>query len=308
MSLFYLAKSLQKHQAANNHIDMILLSRHADIVTDQDKEVRPENAALIGLGKAISLENPNLKCRSLDIDDKTDTKNIITEINSPYSAYKVAYRDNERYAEVLDELDLNTLPEKKTEIKEGNVYLISGGTGGLGLAMAKYLSQQAKAKLALLSRNPRKLPILKEIEKTGSEVLILSADVADEKQLSRAIATIRKKYKKINGIIHAAGVAGDGFIIRKDETTFKNVLAPKITGTWLLNRLTEKDKLDFFINFSSAMTIVSGRNNSDYIAANAYLNAFSRYQKYHSRNIALSLAIMWPNWKNQGLAEGINID
>src|SRR3989339_881025 len=300
MSLFYLAKSLQKHQAANNHIDMILLSRHADIVTDQDKEVRPENAALIGLGKAISLENPNLKCRSLDIDDKTDTKNIITEINSPYSAYKVAYRDNERYAEVLDELDLNTLPEKKTEIKEGNVYLISGGTGGLGLAMAKYLSQQAKVKLALLSRNPRKLPILKEIEKTGSEVLILSADVADEKQLSRAIATIRKKYKKINGIIHAAGVAGDGFIIRKDETTFKNVLAPKITGTWMLNRLTEKDKLDFFISFSSTAAIFSTPGQGDYTAANAYLDAFAKNQRAGTK--CRTLSINWSAWQEIGMA------
>src|SRR3989339_259316 len=300
MSLFYLAKSLQKHQAANNHIDMILLSRHADIVTDQDKEVRPENAALIGLGKAISLENPNLKCRSLDIDDKTDTKNIITEINSPYSAYKVAYRDNERYAEVLDELDLNTLPEKKTEIKEGNVYLISGGTGGLGLAIAKYLSQQAKVKLALLSRNPRKLPILKEIEKTGSEVLILSADVADEKQLSRAIATIRKKYKKINGIIHAAGVAGDGFIIRKDETTFKNVLAPKITGTWMLNRLTEKDKLDFFISFSSTAAIFSTPGQGDYTAANAYLDAFAKNQRAGTK--CRTLSINWSAWQEIGMA------
>ncbi|MFH0891180.1 MAG: SDR family NAD(P)-dependent oxidoreductase, partial [Candidatus Falkowbacteria bacterium] len=333
MSLFRFARALQKNRADNTPVDITILSQGADIVIPEDKKIIPESAPIIGLGKAVSLENPHLRCRAIDIGEKTDIKHIVKEINSPYSSYKTAYRHNERYIEVLDELDLSIFPDNKTEIKKNNVYMITGGLGSLGLATARHLSRQARIKLALISRTPlppretwdaiigkthiitaekdkliQRLKTIREIEKTGSEVFICNADVSREKQIKKAITAIRKKYGKINGIVHAAGIAGDGFIIRKSEATFKNVLAPKITGTWLLNRLTEKDKLDFFISFSSAAAIFSAPGQGDYTAANSYLDAFAGYQRLRHKNIVKTLSINWGAWQEIGMARDWQVD
>src|SRR3989339_589112 len=331
MGLFYLTKALSRQISPKlpTSTDIILLSRQTETVDGRENRLNPENATMIGLGKAVNLENPRLKCRSIDIDSHTDIDNIIREINSPYTAYKTAYRRNERYIELLDELDLTALPEKNIPINKDHVYLITGGTGGLGLATAKYLAGKGKVKLVLIARSPLppkkewpgiisgtrkkedglvgKLKAITEIERTGSEVSVYAADVSEEKEITKTIKDIRKKYGGINGIIHAAGIAGDGFIIKKDVDTFKRVLAPKVTGTWLLDRLTRNDKLDFFVNFSSVMTIVSGRNVSDYTAANAYLNSFIQCQR-SNKKINQALTVLWPNWKNTGLVRGLTID
>src|SRR3989339_825762 len=323
-SLFRLTKAILKSAGRSGDIiDIILLTNSTELVTGKEDRVYPENATLVGLGKAISLENPHLRCRALDIDEKTDNKTIVAEINSPGSSYKTAYRNNVRYIEVLDELDLNILPERKFEIKDGSTYVITGVLGSLGLATAKYLTRQNKLKLALIVRTPLpprtewdrvlsdiqkskkniklagQIETIREIESAGSEVAIYSADVAREKEISNAIGDIRKKYGQINGVIHAAGIAGDGFIIRKDEQIFRNVLAPKVTGTWLLDRLTQKDKLDFFISFSSSTSIFSAPGQGDYTAANAYLDAFSRMKKSGKKGRVFS--INWAAWQEAGM-------
>src|SRR3989339_196070 len=162
MGLFYLTKALSRQISPKlpTSTDIILLSRQTETVDGRENRLNPENATMIGLGKAVNLENPRLKCRSIDIDSHTDIDNIIREINSPYTAYKTAYRRNERYIELLDELDLTALPEKNIPINKDHVYLITGGTGGLGLATAKYLAGKGKVKLVLIARSP--LPPKKE--------------------------------------------------------------------------------------------------------------------------------------------------
>jgi len=317
MSLFRLVKSLRYRPET---IDIVLLTGPTAAITGREKRLCPENATIAGLGKTVTLENPNLRCRSIDIDSQTNIGNILKEIDSPYCAHKIAYRNNHRYIEVLNEFDINALPKKKIDIKEGNVYLITGGLGALGLEVAKYISGQAKVKLVLVSRAalpPRgeweniirgegqtgkiddklisKLRTIKEIEKNGSEIMTIAVDVADREGISRAIGDVRRKYSQINGIIHAAGVAGNGFIINKDEKTFERVLMPKVKGTWLLDRLTRRDGLDFFICFSSITAVLSAPGQGDYTAANAYLDAFVQI-----RDNAFSLD--WAAWRDVGMA------
>src|SRR3989339_409923 len=313
LSLFRLTKALQNN-GVNEKIDLTLLTGLAEAATGKEEALKPENATLVGLGKAVTLENPNIRCRSIDIDDKTKIGVILDEVFSVYSVYKTAYRNNTRYIEVLDKFDMEKASKSGVKIKPGGVYLITGGTGGIGLTIAKYLSSQNKIKLALISRgglrakgkkadkkDKDKAKIIEEIRRSGSEVMVIAADVTDEKKMKEAIGLVRKKLGRINGVVHAAGVAGDGFIILKKEEIFKSVLAPKVKGAWLLGRLTDFDDLDFFMNFSSVASVFSSQGQGDYTAANAYLDSFSACRSTRKKK-EKNLSINWCSWQEIGMA------
>ena len=96
-------------------------------------------------------------------------------------------------------------------------------------------------------------------------------------------------------------------MIIKDESTFDNVLNPKIKGTYLLDELTKEDNLDFFVMFSSNNTLMGVPGQGDYTAANTFLCAYSEYRNIQGRK---TLTINWPAWKETGMAVnyGVNFD
>jgi NAD(P)-dependent dehydrogenase (short-subunit alcohol dehydrogenase family) len=137
------------------------------------------------------------------------------------------------------------------------------------------------------------------MEQAGAEVLTLRADIASESSLKPVLDELRQKFGQINGIIHAAGAAGFEFMTGKDIQAFKNVTSPKIEGTWLLDKLTAADDLDFFILFSSVVTLTGGAGQSDYTAANSYLDSFAAYRNRQGKR---TISINWPVWEGVGMA------
>ncbi len=138
------------------------------------------------------------------------------------------------------------------------------------------------------------------MEKYGSETAVVQADVTNINDLQRALEFGRNQFGEINGIIHAAGVAGGGSIALNDPKESEHILAPKLAGTENLNAIFQHVPLDFFI-LCSSMTAVTGRlGEVDYTAANAYLDSFA--QSMNSRNNYKATAINWDTWKNTGMA------
>ncbi|MCL6591113.1 MAG: KR domain-containing protein [Firmicutes bacterium] len=321
-SLFYLARALAGYNTQEG-IDLVLIAANVNEVTKAEDRINPAAAAFFGLGKTVFLENEKLRCRAIDIDHYTAPDKIVAEILAPGPAYQVAYRRNQRFIEEFR--TIGTPNEKGNEIKNGpplrpgGLYIITGGTGGIGLEIGKYLAGKAKLTLALISRTPMpgrdswdeiltrdedqklcaQIKAIREMEQAGSEVLLFSADICNEKSLKPVLDELRQKSGKINGVIHAAGTAGDGFIIRKDFQTFKNVISPKIHGAWLLDKLTAADSLDFFIMFSSIMAVTGGAGQGDYTAANSYLDSFAAYRNRQGKR---TISINWPLWEGIGMA------
>src|SRR5690606_6601364 len=97
--------------------------------------------------------------------------------------------------------------------------------------------------------------------------------------MQAALDEVRRKHHRIDGVIHGAGIAIDQLMADKQEEVMRAVLEPKLQGTWLLHTLTEQDNLDFFVMFSSVATIFSAVTQGDYVAANAYLDAFAHYRR-----------------------------
>ncbi|MBT6045458.1 MAG: amino acid adenylation domain-containing protein, partial [Candidatus Scalindua sp.] len=313
-NLFHLVKTLIKNKYSHP-LDILVVGKDTWSVTNKEINVNPENAALAGLAKVIHQENDNIGCKYIDIDDSTTGEQIIdefTDFDNPIRP--VAYRNGVRYVE-----DFNTIQTDDTgiEIKKQGVYLITGGLGGIGIEMAKYLATQNRVKLVLIgraalppreswsgiskeeSKQAEKIRVLLEIEQSGSRVLVISADVSNPVQMEKAIIEVHEKSGKIDGVIHCAGIAGEGFLFKKEEDTFINVLRPKIQGTWILDRLTREDTPDFFILCSALTALTGAVGQGDYTAANAYLDAFSAFRNREGQK---TLSINWPAWKETGMA------
>ncbi|MCX8132081.1 MAG: type I polyketide synthase [Clostridia bacterium] len=320
-SLFYLTKALVNLKAGN--IRLALISDYAYEVSKTEKQISPHNAAFIGLGRVIQQEYPDISCVCIDIDESTKAENIISELAAQDNPQLVAYRDGKRYVEEFRAIDKKDLAPRQIEIKNGGVYIITGGTGGIGLEVARYLSEKGKVNLCMITRSAlpererweeileanndyklcKKITDILDMEKTGSIVLHYPADVSNPDSVLSAISEIKSRYGTVNGVIHAAGVAGDGFIIKKETGVFRNVLVPKTTGTCILDKMTEDFKLDFFIMFSSITSLTGAPGQGDYTAANAFMDSYAQYMARQGKN---ALAINWPAWSETGMAVDYN--
>lgn len=315
-SLFYLTKALAANKY-NNEISINLLSKTAEQVSEEDSLINPDSASLFGLGKVVAQENPRLKLKCIDFDEATALESIINEVISECKDQRVAYRKGDRYIPEFSVVELNSSQE--LNIKNDGVYVITGGTGGLGLEIAKNISEKGNVNIALINRSKlpdteqwddlleknnneklcNKLRAIKNIEASGSRVVCCKADISNEEETKEALNSLRMRFGHINGIIHAAGVAGDGFLVIKNSDIFSRVIAPKINGTQILDRLTFDDKMDFFVLFSSMTSVTGGVGQGDYTAANAYLNSFAQFRNKSGKR---TISINWPGWKETGMA------
>lgn len=297
-----------------NSLDIVLLGQCANCVDGSEKEINPEYAALFGLGKVVNVEDFRIKCRCIDIDDKTSISDVQNEIELGQD-YNVAYRKGKRYAQEVMETNPIKLKNRDIQIKEGGVYVITGGMGGIGINIASYLSLKAKVKIILINRteyNERKnwdieqdkdsdvadkFNMIMQIEKRGSSVEIYKADIAKHEDIKLVLEDIKSKYRKINGIIHSAaiGVGRQGKILKEQcLEDFVHVISPKMQGTCLLEELTSEDELDFFVVFSSPITLMGAVGSGSYTAANAYIESFAEARNIGKKN---TICISWAPWE-----------
>ncbi|MCP5049873.1 MAG: SDR family NAD(P)-dependent oxidoreductase, partial [bacterium] len=322
-NLFHLTKMLLKHYSTEK-IQYIVIADYVNHVLPDEKKIKPENAPLFGLAHAIDQECENITTRCIDVDDSTKVDDILTEINIPKQQRTVAYRNNLRYCERFAPVEMEDVRDNKIDIKADGVYLITGGTGGIGLEMGNYLAaKKPGVNIALINRSEMPPPLLwdeildreeekrtckkiesiRDMEDRGAAVCLYSADCSNRSQMKKVLDDLREKFGKINGIIHSAGVEGEGLLVRKSEKKFSNVLNPKVSGTWILDRLTRNDDLDFFVLFSTVATFLMNPGQTDYTAANAFLDAFSVYRNMQGKN---TLAVNWVTWKETGMAVNFN--
>ncbi|WP_160643690.1 type I polyketide synthase [Chengkuizengella marina] len=324
-SLFYLTKALVKNQMFNP-IEILTISKFANDVNKEQQTVIPENTALFGLGKIIGWEYKNVKVRCIDIDQHTKVKSLVNELLTHSNEYKVAYRSQERYVERLDVLKLPKEVEKSITLKTTGVYIISGGLGGIGLNIAKHLAIKENVNIAMLQRSRlperdlweailkentnkklcAKLRGIQEIESTGSKVICFDVDVSNERALKNTIENLKQQFNNINGVIHAAGIGEGNLLGELTKQQFTRVIESKVHGTVLLDQLLVEEQLDFFILFSSAITLVGGVGSGPYNVANTYLDGYASYRNLN--NLGHTMVINWPSWQNTGLAEGDDIE
>ena len=336
-SLLYLAQALGELNISIP-IKIGIISNRIHEVTG-DEILQPEMATVLGPCGVIPKEFPNVTCFNIDLSDDQPTYELSNEkfrailseftgkVRSQVVAYRGSYRWNRKYERVkLPEPTPTEAPNRMLEVKRlrrGGVYLITGGTGGIGLSIAKYLARACQPKIVLTKKTEfpeksrwrelltakdtsapiaRTIQELLEIEQLGAEIEVFVAEASDREQMQNVLDQTVKKFKAINGVIHAAGIVQAGLIQAKTKETAASVLSPKVTGTLVLFDLLSELDLDFLVLFSSITSIITPYAESDYSAANAFLDAFTYYSNAQKR--FHTLTINWPGWKEVGqLAE-----
>jgi surfactin family lipopeptide synthetase A len=312
-----------KYLAANisTPIDLLFVGQNVCEVSGKESQLHSINNATAGLGQVLQRESPNIHCRFLDIDEYTTAAEIRDELHRGFteSFYYRSYRNGGRFIRELKRVNVADMASKDISCKEGGVYVITGGTGGIALELAHFLARQAPITLALINRSQfvardawdailtegkdeklcRKIGKLLEIENDGAGIHFYSADVSDYDALATAMAAIRMNLGRIRGVIHAAGVPGSGFIFGKTIEQFRNVVRPKIHGLIYLGELVTEDKPDFLVMTSALTAILPTSGQSDYTAANCFMDAYAselRNSGIHSLNINLTA------WNETGMA------
>ncbi len=187
-------------------------------------------------------------------------------------------------------------------IRSDATYVITGGTGALGLATAARLVYRGARHLALIARNQpdqHATAGIDALRASGATVCIVPADVGDATSLDSALATVRATMPPLRGVVHAAGVLADATLAGLDHDQLHRALAPKVTGGWNLHRATLHDQLDLFVLFSSVAGILGLAGQANYAAANAFLDSLAAARS--AAGLA-ALSVDWGPWAGAGLA------
>jgi acyl transferase domain-containing protein len=233
----------------------------------------------------------------------------------------VAHRGARRWVRHHQAVPLPELTGIASRFRENGVYLITGGLGDLALTLAVDLARRYRARIALLGRMdlpdraewPRYLSAygrsgrigqaiaaILSVEEAGGHVHYVRADVTNAEAMRRAIAGIKDRFGALHGVLHAAGVIKDELIALKAPGDIEDVLAPKVFGTMVLHEALAGEPLDVLVLFSSTSTDTAPAGQVDYVAANAYLNAFA--DSRFGRGGPLVAAVHWGIWSDVGLA------
>jgi amino acid adenylation domain-containing protein len=193
----------------------------------------------------------------------------------------------------VDEADYEVAGLEPPLARPDGTYLVTGGLGGFGLQVARWLGEQGAGTLVLVGRSgtpaggPDALDLVRD---TGAEVVVCRADVGDEAELDRVLATIRADHPPLRGVVHAAMVIDDDDLANLDVARFRAVLHPKVAGAWNLHRATREDPIEHFVLFSSLASVLGHPMQGNYAAANAFLDTLAA----HRRGLGLpALAIGW---------------
>ena len=185
-------------------------------------------------------------------------------------------------------------PKKQIEFSAKASYLITGGLGGFGLAVAKWLVERGAKSLILTGRSGAGTPEAKraiaELKRLGAGVLVVKADVTDERQVARLFERIRLKLEPLRGIFHAAMVLDDGLLLQLTPQRFARVMSPKVSGAWNLHSASKEIALDHFVMFSSVSALIGSGGQANYAAANCFLDALAHYR------CSLGLPALTVNW------------
>ncbi|MFI1033999.1 SDR family NAD(P)-dependent oxidoreductase [Streptomyces sp. NPDC020951] len=318
--LLLLAQALNGHpDHPDCHLWVISNGLHQVIGTER---LMPLKSTLLGPARVIPREHFGLGCRTVDIvlDGERIERTVdqlVREFSVPPAHACVAYRGAHRWSQTYVPAPLPPADRTPSALRDDGVYLITGGTGGLGLALAEHLARPGR-RLALLARTPvppeeewdRRLAQpggdrgaeviekVRRIRQRGAEVLLLTADVCERDQVEAAVAAVVARWGSVHGVFHAAGLAGGGLLQLRTPEDAAQVMGPKVLGTLHLDHALAAQQLDFLFLFGSNAAHVGDFGLADYVAANSFLDAFAHAHGAERR----VLTVDWGPWKDAGMA------
>jgi acyl transferase domain-containing protein len=323
-SLIFLAQSHARSSPAQP-LQVLVVSSEMQEVTGVET-IQPEKATLLGPCKVIPQEYPNITCRSVDLivpqpGSRLEAQlagQLLAELTPQSSDHVIAYRGTHRWVQHLEPVRFEANRERRSLLRDEGVYLITGGLGNIALELAASLGETLRAKVALVGRRglpardewqqwlashdaedetSRRIRKVQAVEEKGGEVLVLQADVSDEKQMAAAVRDTQARFGRIHGVIHAAGD------LRQKLTSVQELgtneceghFQAKVYGLLALEKALEGIPLDFCLLFSSLSSVLGGLGFAAYSAANLFMDAFAH--KRNQVNAVPWISVNWDGWQ-----------
>jgi acyl transferase domain-containing protein len=318
-SLLFLAQSLSRLNMTHP-IELAVVSSGLHEVTAAAERVSPAKATLLGPCKVIPQELPNITCRSIDISgdvaENQMNDHLMSEIASSPGDRIVAYRGGHRWIQIFDQVKTDVPDTSNCRLREKGVYLITGGLGEAGLALAEVLARSVHANLVLVGRSGLpareqwrqwlathdhgdevscKILRVQALEDLGAEVLLECADVADEEQMREVVLRAKKRFGSLHGVIYAAGLFVNAQVQDLSPDQCKQQFHAKVSGLPVLQKVLESMRLDFCVVNSSLSSILGGQGLAAYAAAHLFVDAFT--QEHNKRHAAPWVNIGWDRWQ-----------
>jgi acyl transferase domain-containing protein len=291
-----------------------IVTTNAQSISPSDAVSAPQQAVLWGIGRTLRLEHPELWGGLIDLPTMasdvassppdTLTNVLVKHILAQDREDEAAIRRAQRWVPRLQQLALPLPPPspETSPVHKDATYLITGGTGGLGQQLTRWLVEQGARHLVLLSRRghyPELETVLAPLREQGTTVWIEAVDMADTDALAALLKRIQQQLPPLKGVFHAAGVLADGFLTNQTPEQFQRVMPAKLQGAWQLHQLTQGLELDWFVLFSSIASVLGSPGQGNYSAANAGLDALAYYRQQQGLP---ALSISWGPWQEAGMA------
>ena len=207
-----------------------------------------------------------------------------------------------RSARHIGKLVLTKSPMQTGRLRADKTYLVTGGLGGIGIALAEWLADHGAGCIVL---NGRREPdreaeeAIDALRSRGARIEVELADVTDTAAINAMLERIDARLPTLGGIIHSVGVLSDAALANQSWESFEQVLWPKVLGAWHLHRTTMDRDLDLFVMFSSVAGVLGNAGQANHAAANAFLDQLAG----HRRALGLpGQTIAWGAWSELGEA------
>lgn len=266
-------------------------------------------SALSGMLRTASLEYPRLTVQVIEwrpAAPPADTIAMLRE-NMLYPGDLHIRYDN-GICKVKTWQEINRSNTAVLPWKDGGVYLVTGGTGGLGYILAQEIAAHTGyVTLILTSRSAlsaAKQDQLQQLRQMGAVIVHRQVDMNDKEAVSSLFQWIKDTYGQLHGIFHGAGIIRDNFIMRKTKTELDEVLAPKVPGLLYLDEASSDLSPDFLVLFSSFVGAMGNAGQADYALANSFMDEYAHYRNSLVKNGSRkgkTVSINWPLWKEGGM-------
>ena len=302
--VLYLSQAMIK----KNQTGLWLVTRGAQAIGDETILTAAGQAAILGLCRTIVIEHSELQCKAIDLNPQQmdgEGEKLLDEIlQRDEREVEIAFRDS-RLVRRLVRAEITSISPLTFE--SGASYLITGGLRGLGVLVAEWMIEHGARHLVLMGRTAPSDQVretISHLEENGAHILVFQGDISHEADVIKVLKEIERIMPPLRGVVHSAGVLDDGMVLQQDWSRFEKVMAPKVTGTWHLHALTRHIPLDFFVLFSSGVSMLGSAGQGNHASANAFVDAFASYR----RTLGLPAnCINWGAWAGVGAAADRNL-
>ncbi|WAX76552.1 type I polyketide synthase [Streptomyces sp. KMM 9044] len=309
----------------SRHVRMDIAARGMHPVSTDAAGIVPDRALLAGPGLVVPQDFPAMSARTLDITGLPAdgwSAELVAELLGTSTDTTVALTSGSRWVRCYERDELPPVPEGRLplRLRENGVYLITGGLGGIGMTLAEYLVRACRARLVLTGMESvpdsslwedgnsdpldsddealiERVARIRKLVALGGEIFAARCDAADREQTAGLFATVEKRFGRLDGVVHAAGVFETQRAFRGlDDTGREDCvrrLRPKVEGTLVLAEFLRGRKLDFVLMQSSLSSHLGGLGFYAYTAGNAFMDAFA--ERHRDADIPW-MTVNWDGW------------